>query len=93
MKKILFAISLLFLVSCVPQQAVRDYQDGITPTNASLNTVEYIIIDGMPCLHYKLIASQETSMTCDWSQWNGYVIDGTIVIPSEVPMRTSTYEP
>lgn len=85
MKNILFAISLLFLlVGCSPasQTMVEKLEAG---------NFEYIIIDGMPCV-YDYISSGQM-LSCDWSRWDGDVQDGIIVIPSEVPLRTSTYEP
>lgn len=41
----------------------------------------YIMIDGMPCLH-RLMADS-SSLTCDWSRWQGTVDGNTIVLPEK----------
>lgn len=48
---------------------------GIAVGTGSLR-LEYVVIDGMPCLfggHYKMGA-----VSCDWDQWHGKVVDGVV---------------
>lgn len=69
MKKFLFLVLFLF-VSCSP----AGYQSGIQDVDNTY-MFKYTVVDGMPCLLYS-----GDGVSCDWSQWNGRVVDGEIVI-------------
>lgn len=71
MKKLVFLFAFL-LVSCAPS-----YQTGKTPIRDA-PTVSYTVIDGMPCIVRD--NGYQGGITCDWSQWNGQVINGQVVI-------------
>lgn len=69
MKKILILVVLCgILVSCVaavgPSKIESDYS----------SSYQYFIIDGMPCLYHR------GSISCDWSRWQGHIVNGEIVV-------------
>ena len=76
MKKLLLAFVLLFvLVACTD---TNDTAVDAKHVDAYGHTLTYFIVDGMPCIE----ASER--MSCDWSQWDGRVEDGNIVLPPGV---------
>lgn len=73
MKKFLFLVLFLF-VSCSPQYAEKE----VVAVSTYQYDFRYVVIDNMPCIindEFRGVA-----ITCDWSQWNGRVVDGEIVI-------------
>jgi len=75
-EKLLLLFVLLFaLVACV---GTNDTAVKTNHVDAYGNTLDYFIVDGMPCIE----ASER--MSCDWSLWDGRVEDGNIILPAGV---------
>ena len=75
MKKALFILLFFLMTACVPMGGDVDVKPDILG-GIGFN---YTVVDGMPCITYD--GYEQFAMTCDWSQWDGEVDGGEIILP------------
>lgn len=74
MKKLLLLFVIFVIVGC----SAPDSGNNDVIESGFYYDFHYQVIDGMPCLvagDYEAVA-----ISCDWSQWDGMVVNGEIVI-------------
>lgn len=83
MKNILPLLIVLCLVGLGILALVAHGGETATVNPDESSGYNYVVVDGMPCIEqtYSIGANYNKSITCDWSQWNGYMEDGVIVFP------------
>lgn len=77
MKKFMFLVLLVILVSCTSAGTPKDLSNGIP---RDFRRISYFIVDGMPCM-YVDTGYNEGGISCNWSKWDGRIEDGEIFLP------------
>jgi len=59
-----------------------DSSGEVTITEIQESDFEYIVVDGMACIvyHHGFVDASQYGVSCDFSTWDGEVVNGEIVI-------------